>query len=195
MGNPVCPFRRRVATIPPAPATPPKPATVLKLLPSGNYNYGSDVPRLGRPIRFLVHHVAVGNGSLYGWFKSSGLSTNYWVAKDGTIEQYVPDAYAAYGQGIISAGSDFPTEYPGRGDLYNCMALSVEREGYEYEEPTTRQWASMIALDRWLAWEHKIPIDRQHFVGHYRSDWRNRANCPRIVPEPYMEKIIAAVVR
>lgn len=151
------------------------------------------MPRLGRPIRFIVHHVAVGNGSLYGWFKTSGLSTHYWVAKDGTIEQYVLDELAAYGQGIVSAGSDFPTEYPGRGDLYNCMALSIEREGFPDVPPPERQWVSMLALDRWLIAQYRIPVDRQHLVGHYRSDWRTRANCPRVAPEPYMQSIIAAL--
>lgn len=156
-------------------------------------NYGSQVPRLGWPIRFLVNHVAEGPNSLYGWFLQSGLSTNYWVSKRGAIEQYVIDERAAYGQGNVSAGSDFPLEYPGRGDWYNCMSISIEREGFHTEGATAEQWAAIVALNRWLAYLHEIPVDRQHIVGHYRSDWKNRARCPHLNPEPYMARLIDAV--
>ena len=178
----------------PSPGEPPRPAIYQRLLPESQVNYGSTVPRLGRRIRFIVNHVAVGNGSLYGWFKTSGLSTQYWVSKAGVTEQYVEDHLAAYGQGIVSEGSDFPPEYPGRGDLYNCMALSIEREGYQYEEPPPAQWAALVALNRWLAWRHSVPVDRDHIVGHYRSDWRNRAQCPHVSAEAYMQRLIESVL-
>lgn len=39
----------------------------------------------------LVLHVQVGDGSLYGWFDDPGseVSSHWWVAKDGRVEQYV----------------------------------------------------------------------------------------------------------
>lgn len=145
----------------------------------------------------------MGNGSLYGWFLGSpnnpntgSLSTHYWVAKSGVIEQYVPDTGAAYGQGTVSAGSDFPPEYPGSGPAYNQMALSIEREGYPTEEATALQWMSIVALNKWLAFTYKVPVDGDHIVGHYRSDARSRAGCPstpRYNATVYMAKLVAAV--
>lgn len=140
--------------------------------------------------------MAEGNNSLYGWFASQELSTHYWVAKDGRIEQYVPDTGAAYGQGIVSSGSDFPAGYPGSGQVYNQMALSIEREGYHYEEPTPAQWRSIVALNRWLAYAHAIPVDDQHIVGHYRTDHVSRINCPSSPSMPhatYMARLIQEV--
>ena len=149
-----------------------------RLLPLSCWGYGR-TDRGGRQVRFIVNHVAVGNGSLYGWFLSQGsLSTHYWISRTGVIEQYVPDTGAAYGQGIVSAGSDFPPEYPGDGPDYNRMALSIEREGYPTDEPTAVQWAAIVALNRWLAYAHNVPVDGDHIVGHYRSDHINRGGCP-----------------
>lgn len=152
--------------------------------------YGS---RGGNPVRFIVNHVAVGNGSLFGWFTQSGLSTHYWVGKNGDIEQYVPLSMAAWGQGLVTPGSDFPPEYPGDGYTYNQMAVCIEREGYPNEVPTLAQWHGIVALNRWLATRYSLPVDRDHIVGHYRSDYRNRAECPSANAEAYMERLIAAV--
>jgi len=151
---------------------------VQRILPASSWGYGDLIGRRGKRIRFVVNHVAVGNNSLYGWFVQSGLSTHYWVSKKGVIEQYVPDAQAAYGQGIVSAGSDFPPEYPGNGPDYNRMCLSIEREGYPTEEVPPAQWAAIITLNRWLAFTYQVPVDDDHIVGHYRTDSRNRAGCP-----------------
>ncbi len=147
-------------------------------------------------MRYLVNHVAVGNGSLYGWFSSQQLSTHFWVGKDGTIEQYVPLDQAAYGQGAVSAGSDFPAGYPGNGPDYNRMAISAEREGYPSEEPTAAQWAAIVHLNAWLAQEYALPLDGDHIVGHYRSDHANRSHCPTtptLNGPQYMARLIAAV--
>jgi hypothetical protein len=131
----------------------------------------------------------------------SGLSTHFWVAQDGTIEQYVPLSAAAYGQGIVTAGSDFPAGYPGDGPNYNRMAVSIEREGKAYQdgdadEPSDAQWASIVALNRWLAFTHGLPLDSDHIVGHYRSDHLGRARCPssRSMDAPtYMSRLLQSL--
>lgn len=183
-------------------SAPARPTIVQRILPQVNWGYGRS-DRGGYQIRFIVNHVAVGNGSLYGWFlnspnnpKTGPLSTHYWISKTGVIEQYVPDSGAAYGQGITSAGSNFPPEYPGNGEDYNKMCLSAEREGYPYEEPTAPQWASIVALNRWLAFTYSVPVDGDHIVAHARTDHIDRANCPSSPSLPtaaYMAKLVAAV--
>jgi hypothetical protein len=183
-------------TPPPKLPAPAKPKILLRLLTPYSYGYG-DVPgRLGKKIRFIVNHVAEGNGSLYGWFSGRELSTHFWVSKTGIIEQYVPFDQAAYGQGIVHAGSDFPPEYPGTGPDYNRMAFSIEREGYHSEEATPAQWAAIVALNRWLASTFKIPTDADHIVGHYRTDRASRAGCPSTPSLPaslYMARLVADI--
>lgn len=108
----------------------------------------------------------------------------------------MPDTGAAYGQGIVSAGSDFPPEYPGNGPAYNQMALSIEREGYPYEEATDAQWSAIVGLNRWLARTHGVPVDADHIVGHYRSDHISRSGCPStpsLTAAAYMTRLVAAV--
>jgi N-acetyl-anhydromuramyl-L-alanine amidase AmpD len=148
--------------------------------------------------------VAVGYGSLYGWFlrspanpKTGPLSTHYWVGQDGTIEQYVPDTGASYGQGVTSAGSAFPPEYPGSGVAYNQMALSIEREGYPTEEATPIQWQRIVELNRWLAHTYHVPMDGDHIVGHYRTDRSSRSGCPStpsLTAAAYMAKLVDALL-
>lgn len=160
------------------------------MLPS--WGYGR-LDRGGYQIRFIVNHVAVGNNSLYGWFYGKELSTHYWVSKTGVIEQYVPDTGAAYGQGIVSAGSQFPPEYPGNGPDYNKMALSIEREGFPTEEPTAIQWQRIVELNRYLAYRWSVPVDGDHIVGHYRTDHVTRAGCPStpsLTAPAYMAELI-----
>lgn len=177
-----------------------------RLLPRSAYGYGqfdrAGNPYRSGPVRFVVNHVIAGPtgraASLYGWFVQSGLSTHFYVRRDGLIEQYVPLLAAAYGQGVTSAGSDFPAGYPGSGSAYNNQALSIEREGQPWEEPTPIQWARLVALNRWLAdgadgTYPPIPLDGDHIVGHYRTDWRNRASCPHVDGPRYMARLLKAM--
>lgn len=182
---------------------PTKPVIVQRLLPGphnsqgvvSSWGYGR-LDRAGHAIRFIVNHVAVGNNSLYNWFYGQELSTHYWVSKTGLIEQYVPNIGAAYGQGIVTAGSQFPPEYPGNGPAYNQMALSIEREGYPTEEPTTAQWDAIVRLNRYLATTYQVPVDTDHIVGHYRTDHISREHCPSspsLNASAYMTKLVEAI--
>jgi hypothetical protein len=183
-----------------APVAPLKPSIVEKILPDSCWGYDDDA-RHGMAVQFIVNHIAEGYGSLFGWFLQSGLSTHFWVGQDGTIEQYVPLEAAAYGQGIVSAGSDFPAGYPGNGPDYNRMAVSIEREGKAFgdadaDEPSDAQWSSIVALNGWLAYTYALPLDDQHIVGHYRSDHVNRSRCPssRSMDAPaYMSRLLESL--
>jgi N-acetylmuramoyl-L-alanine amidase len=176
---------------PPDPGPDPGPPIFRRLLPAGYSDYESCrdpsthlvVPRCGERVVAIVDHIADGYGSLYGWFLQSGLSSGYWVARDGTVEQYVADEHAAYVQGIISMGSDFPTSWfrPASerdGYLANCRAIGIEHEGKPADGLTEAQYASTLALHALLLARHRIVLDRDHVVGHYRFDRVNRPSCP-----------------
>jgi N-acetyl-anhydromuramyl-L-alanine amidase AmpD len=185
-----CPFRFRRTV-----SAPARPIIIKRILPQSSWGYGR-TDREGLPIRFIVNHVAEGNGSLYGYFASKQLSTHYWVSKSGVIEQYVPDTGAAYAQGAVTSGSAFPPEYPGYGPAYNQMALSIEREGFITEEPTAIQWQRIVELNRWLAYLWNVPVDTDHIVAHARTDHINRANCPSspsLSAAAYMNRLVSEV--
>jgi N-acetyl-anhydromuramyl-L-alanine amidase AmpD len=161
---------------------------VQELLPPANYDY-STTPRNGAPIVAIFDHIADCTGNLYGGFLSSGLSSHYQVRRDGTIIQFVLDEHAAYTQGIITMGSDFPGWFvPGStsdGYMYNLRGLGIEHEGKPFDEVgegfgclTKAQFESTVALQKYLIWLHNIKVDRDHILGHYRLDHVNRANCP-----------------
>jgi hypothetical protein len=182
----------------PKPPTPkpgvriPAPPITYKLLDASHYDY-SGVPREGLKIAGACNHIADGYGSLYGWFASQQLSTNYWIARDGRIECYVRDEHAAYGQGLISLGSEVPPDFVracggtvtsvSQGYLANCLYLSIEHEGHPQDGLTPAQLARSRWLNRWLAQEHNYPFTAEHVVGHWQFDHINRARCGRMVPQ------------
>jgi N-acetylmuramoyl-L-alanine amidase len=161
---------------------------VQELLPPSNYDY-STTPRNGAPIVAIFNHIADCKGDLHNGFLSTGLSSHYEVRRDGTIIQFVSDEHAAYTQGIITMGSDFPSWFvphsPADGFIYNLRGLGIEHEGKPFDDMgegfgclTAAQFASTVALQKWLIWLHAIAVDRDHILGHYRLDHINRANCP-----------------
>ena len=86
----------------------------------------------------LVLHVQQGDNSPYGWFSvpSNQASSHWWVAKNGTLEQYVESDDTAWGQ---AAG--------------NGSWSSVETEGFDTEPLTTAQVQTLAAL---YAWGHRV---------------------------------------
>ena len=86
----------------------------------------------------LVLHVQQGDNSPYGWFSvpEHKASSHWWVAKDGTLEQYVDSDDTAWAQ---AAG--------------NGTWNSVETEGYDAEPLTTAQVQTLAHL---YAWGHKV---------------------------------------
>lgn len=82
----------------------------------------------------LVLHVQEGTGSLFSWFDdpASQVSSHLWLAKDGTMEQYVDTDVEAWAE---AAG--------------NPDYLSVETEGFASEALTAYQIRSLAALLEW----------------------------------------------
>lgn len=94
-----------------------------------NTNIGGGIgPNLG-----LILHHAVMNGSLYNFFNNPAnqVSAHFWVAKDGTIEQYVDTDRVAW-----------------HGKQLNSRYVGVETEGCTtppYAEPMTNQMVEALA--------------------------------------------------
>ena len=91
----------------------------------------------------LVLHVQEGDGSLYNWFNnpSTKASSHLWLAKDGTMEQYVDTDIQAWAQ---AAG--------------NPNYLSVETEGFVSEPLTELQLLAMSRLVQWCRAVYDIPM-------------------------------------
>lgn len=92
-------------------------------------------------------HVQAGNGSLYGFFNSSGrASSHFWVSKKGAVEQYVD------------------TKLRAEADLDgNDATISIETEGGTGSTADTDQWTdaqveAIIDLVAWITDTHNIPV-------------------------------------
>lgn len=98
----------------------------------------------------LVLHVQVGNGSLHGYFNNpeSKVSSNFWCAKDGRMEQYVDANLEAWAQAAGNA-------------TYN----SVETEGYPDEPLTDAQIKAIAHLYVWGANTYRWPYEVVNTIG------------------------------
>jgi hypothetical protein len=122
--------------------------------------------------RGLVLHVQAGNNSPFGWFNNpaSQASSDFWVGKDGTIEQYV------------NTGTDYAWAQAAGNPYY----ASVETEGQPGEPLTAAQVEGVAKI---YAWGHKTfswPLTvvdsttahglTYHGVGG--SAWGGHTGCP-----------------
>ncbi len=91
----------------------------------------------------LVLHVQVGDNSCYGEFDNPNnqASSTWWIAKDGTIEQYVDSDDAAW------------TEAAG-----NFTWDSVETEGFPTESLTDAQVVSLARIYVWGVQTYGWPL-------------------------------------
>ena len=96
--------------------------------------------------RGIVLHVAVSEApSLFGFFSTASVDSHFYVAKDGTIEQYVDTDRVAYAN---AAG--------------NSTLISVETQGgmtnADGEPWTPQQVASLVRLVRWASETDGFPL-------------------------------------
>ena len=119
----------------------------------------------------LVLHVQVGTGDCYGEFSvpANQASSTWWVAKDGTLVQYVDSDLIAWTQ----AGG-------------NSTWNGVETEGYPTEALTNPQ---ILTLARIYVWGHQTygwplvmtdDVNGAGFIWHGAGSvaWGNHPNCP-----------------
>lgn len=156
--------------------------------PSPNFN-----SREGHKVEAVVLHIGEGTlgkqeptlGAINSHFKneSSQVSAHYGIGYNGEIDQYVKEENSAWHAGIV----DRPTWKllkPKKNP--NHYTIGIEHEGYFRDEwPETQKKASVdLIRDICLRW--KIPIDREHIIGHYEIK-ASKPNCPakdkRIIDE------------
>ncbi len=122
---------------------------------SGNYSSAS---RPGsNTINKVIIHVTQGSwSSAINWFRDSraGTSAHYTVrSSDGKIGQSVEEKDIAYHAGNWT---------------YNQTSVGIEHEGYVSNSAwfTDAMYRSSARLTAYLCKKYKIPIDRQHILGH-----------------------------
>lgn len=114
----------------------------------------------------LVVHVQVGDGSCYGEFSNPNnqASSTWWIAKDGTVEQYVDADLTAW------------TEMAG-----NPYYDSVETEGTPDEPLTPQQCQALAEL---IAWGHQTFGWPLALVDHGGIGITTHAHYPSGQPDP-----------
>ena len=120
----------------------------------GNYTKASRKPSA---IRYVVVHATEGPfwGSVW-WLKNrrSHASATYLVSREGQIIQLVHLSDIAWHTGNAR---------------YNRESVGIEEEGIVGDPAgfTTAEYRATARLAAWLARRSRIPIDRQHFIGHF----------------------------
>lgn len=124
---------------------------------SGNYSNASRPS--SNPINKIIIHVVQGSwSSAINWFQDSraGVSAHYTVrSSDGFIGQSVREEDIGYHAGYWS---------------YNQTSIGIEHEGYVSDPSrwfTDAMYRSSARLSAHLCKKYKIPIDRNHIIGHF----------------------------
>lgn len=104
-------------------------------------------------------------------------STHYFSAySQGQIYQCVEERNAAIANGVI--GKPYP-EWASSLTSLNWQSISIEIEGYADTIQNTlirgeKQWKELINLIRNRAIFWRIPLDREHIIGHYEVSNQRR---------------------
>lgn len=96
-------------------------------------------------------------------------STTYYVDSDGDVYQCVSEDWMHFGNGV--KGKPWPAWADPNINL-NWQTISIEIEGRAANIEETLiiggpQWLSLVALIRDRAGFYRIPLDREHVIGHY----------------------------
>lgn len=149
--------------------------------------------RRGYAPEIIVNHITDGSAqSCISWFNSpsnTGSSAHFLVARDGKVYQFVAIEDNAWANGINAADMQNAKAaiVKAKGVNPNWYSVSIEHEGI-YKQTggalTAEQLESTIMLHRYIIayvkdkYNKVIPADRQHILGHYEIDPRNKPNCP-----------------
>ncbi len=149
----------------PAPAPSPAPSPGGKTFqkppvisaPSPNFNSrnGMDIDAI------VLHHTASNNGAgdlAYMRSKSSQVSAQYMLDRDGTIYQLVGDEKRAWHAGV-SALNGVPTDVNGR-----SIGIEIVNDGSGNTPFTEAQYRSLTQLVGYLKQRYDVPM--KNIVGH-----------------------------
>jgi hypothetical protein len=178
-----------------------KPAMTLR--PSPNKG-GYSSPH--RP-EAICWHVTVGSAqSSLGWLTNpqSNASSNYLIARTGTIYELVPPTESAWANGAVNKpdmGNPVIAGWINAPANPNTRSVSVEHERTRSanNQPggfTEAQHRATVRLAAWLCQEFAIPADRTHVIRHAQLDSVNRQYCPGLAEDEMQAWIgeIAALV-
>lgn len=121
-------------------------------------------------------HISDGTASqVLATFKTEEKSSHYLILKSGQIWQFVEDQNTAWAQGrVINPNAQLILERLNENP--NSYLLSIEHEGYGWEDITEEQYQSSGELIYELSKLWKTPLDRIHIIGH------NEINKGKICP-------------
>lgn len=153
--------------------------------------------RGGHLPQLIVLHIA--DGSYEGtkaWFQTTGsqVSSHFIVGRDGRICQCVPLEKMAWCNGTDTNKNSLrywghsTVELVGRlGGNANWYSVSIECEGYYAQTKgalTEPQLKAVVGLIRHIreevkrVYNHTIPLDRRHLVGHFEINPKTKPSCP-----------------
>ncbi|HET7478841.1 MAG TPA: peptidoglycan recognition family protein [Rubrobacteraceae bacterium] len=127
--------------------------------PAYSGNYTNSNREASYNIDRIIIHVTQGSyvGAI-NWFQdpSANVSAHYVVrSKDGRVAQCVRNADIAWHAGNWT---------------YNTHSIGIEHEGYVSQRKwfTRAMYRHSARLAAWCCKRHRIPVDRQHIIGHYQ---------------------------
>ncbi len=124
--------------------------------PAYRGNYTNSSRERSYDINRIVIHVAQGSYSgTINWFQDprANVSAHYVVSKKGGVAQCVQNRDVAWHAGHW---------------VYNTHSIGIEHAGYigNPRSFTRTMYRASAKLSAYLVKRHRIPIDRQHIIGH-----------------------------
>lgn len=142
--------------------------------PCSNWN-----ERDGFKPEIIVVHIAAGSlSSMDSWFafKGSMVSAHYGTSEDGKeVHQYVAEDKAAWGCGKVRNPS-FKLFKPNINP--NKYTINIENAGVDLSLASSAQLSTLSELIKDIAGRYKIPLDRDHIIGHYEVNPIDKPFCP-----------------
>jgi hypothetical protein len=125
-------------------------------VPAASGNYTNASRERSHNIDMIVVHVVEGSASAaVNWFANpdSPVSAHYVVNKNGSVTQCVRNADIGYHAGHWAT---------------NTRSIGIEHGGYVSNPNsfTAAMYKGSARLAAWCSRKHRIPIDRQHIIGH-----------------------------
>lgn len=141
--------------------------------PSPNFAVG----RGGYTVEAIVIHIMAGTlAGTDSWFATppSQVSAHYGIGKAGDVHQYVKEMDVAWHAGRVSLPTWKNIKPKVNPNLYT---IGIEHEGQPNDVWPEAQKAASAALIRNICDYYKLPIDRDHVIGHYEI-YSRKPNCP-----------------
>lgn len=150
---------------------------------------GSAVYRGNQP-KAVVLHVA------QGWISTAdrwaeqgytGASFHFMVALDGSRRQYLDTTLGGVHAGIVQRPTARLVTDGTLLPYVNLATVGIEHEGFtnglspegrQLDQYNDAQLRASAEITRWACETHGIPIDRDHVIGHYEIDGKDRPQDP-----------------